>query len=92
MILIDKKGVTALRERVARGEELERCRETIKKMIEIKDTHQWRADYAVYCVGWALQTNLGWEVKLLRDALWALEDGKTAEAAAKLDDFIKIME
>lgn len=92
MILIDKKGVTALRERVARGEDLERCREVIKKMIEIKDTHQWRADFAMYCVGWALPANLGWEVKLLQDALWALEDGRTAEAVEKLDDFLKIME
>lgn len=92
MLLITKNGTLDLKNRIIRGEDLEGCVEELKKMIEIKSSHQWRAETAYACVGWALPAHLAWEVRVLEQALWALQDGKTQESAAKLEELINIMD
>ncbi|MDP2719778.1 MAG: hypothetical protein U1D67_07110 [Dehalococcoidia bacterium] len=93
MITVDKDTFTALRNKIRKNENLEECREHLKSIIEIKQAHEWRADIAsCFCVGWALPVHLGWEVRLLEESLWALEDGDTEKAARKLDELIKIQQ
>lgn len=92
MLVIDHNSMKALRDRVLLGEHASDCLAELRKVIEIKSSLQWRADAAYACVGGSVAAHLSWELKELEEALWALEDGRNQEAAAKLDEMIKIME
>ncbi len=92
MLLINKDNMRILRDRVRLGQDRAGCLEELKKAVEIKSSLQWRAESAVHCVGPALPDHLAWEVKELQEALGSLEEGKDQEAAAKLDELVRIME
>ncbi len=92
MLLVNKSSMTALRDRGFAGRDDAACLGELKKAIEIKSSLQWRAETAVHCVGNTLPDHLAWEVRMLELALGDLEDGKTDEAAARLDELIAIMD
>ena len=89
MLIISKKGVQELKQKIEQGKDIEQCMEEIQHMMDIKDSHKWRADCApCNCVGWELPIFLGWELQTLEDALSATREGNYAEAASMLESYI----
>ena len=88
MLTITRDGVEALKERVKNPSEVSQCQEELKKMLEIKAAHLWRAEARTCCnMPWNIQCQLDWEVRLLEGALEALEEGDREKAAAMLGDY-----
>ncbi len=93
MLLITKDGVEALKERLKTPSEASQCREELRKMLEIKEALRWRAEARTCCnVPWELQSHLNWEIKLLQEALEALEEEDGERAAAILKDYASHLE
>ena len=93
MLIITRDGVEALRERLKKPGEAGRCREELRKMLEIKEALLWRTEARTCCnVPWELEGQLDSEIKLLGEALEALEEGAGEKAAAILEDYASHLE
>ena len=93
MLIITRDGVEALRERLKKPAEAGQCREELRKMLEIKEALLWRTEARSCCnVPWELQGQLNSEVRLLGEALEALEAGDGEKASAILEDYASHLE
>jgi len=91
MFTISRDQTRSLRDRLCNCGETEICIEEVKKMLEIKSTLLWRADYACGCVGSGPANSLYAEVQMLEDVLDAIECGDGMKAASILDEYVEIM-
>ncbi len=92
MLIITRESVRALKERLEKGQDLEECRDELKKMIEIKQALLWRAERSCACVGTTLPTSLAWEAETLEEALAAVDSGRVSQAVSLLDTFVSRLE
>ena len=88
---ISKDQTRSLRDRLSGSGQPESGIEEVKKMIDIKSTLLWRADYACACVGNGPMNSLYAEVQILENVLDAMENGDGLKAAAILDEYLEIM-
>jgi hypothetical protein len=93
MMIIDKDSVTATKKKVEQGE-IPQAIYDVKKMLDIKEAHLWRADGVSSCCGslsgYACQiTN---SVQILEDTLIALENGDKTQATDLLEEYIQVVE
>lgn len=92
MLIITRESVTALKEKLASGQNVEQCQDELKKMIEIKEALLWRSERSCACVGTTLPTSLAWETETLEEALSAVGGGRIPQAVSLLDAFISRLE
>jgi hypothetical protein len=97
MLLIDKeaakKEVNTIKENLANLGERAVCITGIKRLIDIKQSHLWRSDFACCgAVGGSLSCMFETELGILQDALAALEQDRVDEAAAQLEDYLACLE
>ncbi len=88
MLIITKERVEELRRRLMNPAEIDRCRDEVRRMLEIKEVVLWRAEYGTCCGGGSgLSLELTSEVRALEEALDALEQGDITKAAATLGNY-----
>ncbi len=89
MLIISKEGVQNLREKLLNSEEIEQCKDELKRMLDIKEASLWRAadGGCCCCAVDNLSARLSWEVQLLEEALKAVEEKDHVKAAAILVDY-----
>ena len=92
MLIITKDNTEKLRARIEDPQEIDNCKDEIKKMVEIKSALLWKADNACVCVGWQLQAHISWEIQTLESVLEALQDDDVNGAITLLDEYILRME
>ena len=91
-MVITREKVEKLKERIKNPEEVNECRDELKKMLEIKGALLWKAEACSVCVGWQLPAQLSWEVQTLENTLEALQGGDTAKAVSLLEGYIPRLE
>jgi hypothetical protein len=98
MLLIDKenvrKDITAIKEKLANPERKTECIANIKKLIDMKQSHIWRAD-AGSCgrnVCGLVVPLLEIEIETLQRALNAVKENDSDKAAALLEDYLAFLE
>jgi len=98
MLVIDKesarKEITAIREKLASAERKTECIAAIDKLIDIKESHIWRAEGIAPCCGniCGLASLFESEIGILRRALNALKENDSDKAAALLEDYLAFLE
>ena len=94
MLIITKEGIKALVERMSDPKRIDQCREELKRMVEIKQSHAWRAeDGRSRCyLPWTFVARLDWEARVLEKALAALDDGDRRGAMAMLEEYVSQLE
>jgi hypothetical protein len=89
MLLITKEGVEALKERLSDSSEISKCRDELRRMLEIKEALLWRTEARSCCnIPWEVQGQLDSEIKLLEGALEALEEGDRMKAQEMLNEYV----
>lgn len=98
MLLIDKENVTkdiaAIKEKLANPERKAECITDIQKLIDMKQSHLWRAD-AGSCSGNICSLSgslLETELATLQHALDAVKENDSNKAAALLEDYLAFVE
>ncbi|RLC91900.1 MAG: hypothetical protein DRI39_09380 [Chloroflexi bacterium] len=86
MLLITRDRIDSLRADLARPAQVNRCREELRKMLEIKQALLWRADAGTCCAGPVVANSFFAEVQLLEKALEALDKGAAGTAASLLEE------
>ncbi|RLC95754.1 MAG: hypothetical protein DRI40_05070 [Chloroflexi bacterium] len=86
MLLITRDRIDSLRADLARPAQIDRCREELRKMLEIKQALLWRADAGTCCAGPVVANSFFAEVQLLEKALEALDKGDAGTAASLLEE------
>jgi hypothetical protein len=93
MMVINKDMVEGLKERAAHRDESSQCLKDLKKMLEIKETLLWRAEVAsCACVSRGWVEALGWEVRLIEEALDAVDKGDRQKAVNLLESYATHLE
>jgi hypothetical protein len=86
MLIISKESVIAIKGKIA-GKRQE-CIADIERMVEIKQSHLWRADGGFCCGGVCeLVSQLESEIEILQDALDAIKRGDDNKAASLLEGY-----
>lgn len=82
----------AIKEKLSQPGKREECIEDIKKLLEIKESHLWRADLGS-CVGGLCRMTGLIEIEngILEDAVLALKNGDDGRAASALEDYIAFL-
>jgi len=86
VLLITRDRIDSLRADLARPAQIDRCREELRKMLEIKQALLWRADAGTCCAGPVVANSFFAEVQLLEKALEALDKGDAGTAASLLEE------
>jgi len=86
VLLITRDRIDSLRADLARPAQVNRCREELRKMLEIKQALLWRADAGTCCAGPVVANSFFAEVQLLEKALEALDKGDAGTAASLLEE------
>ena len=86
MLLITRDRIDSVRADLARPAQIDRCREELRKMLEIKQALLWRADAGTCCAGPVVANSFFAEVQLLEKALEALDKGDAGTAASLLEE------
>ncbi len=94
MLIINKRTLNEVKQRILQPESREETINTLKQMRQIKEALLWRADAGTCCAsgGINLAVMLSREVDLLDNAIKALEKGNQAQALSWLDDYIFFLE
>ena len=98
MLVIDKESarteIVAIREKLASAERKTECIAGIDKLIDIKESHIWRAEGMATCCGniCGLASLFESEIGFLRHALDALKENDSHKAAALLEDYLAFLE
>ena len=86
MLIITKQGVENLVQRLSAPDELERCQDEVERMLEIESELLWWAQSGK-CCQWQAGAYFTGKIQLLKDALNALSEGNTAQAASLLQEY-----
>ena len=98
MLMIDKKNaranITAIREKLVNPEKKAECIADIEKLIDMKQSHIWRADSISPCCGsiCGLVPLFEAEIEILQSILNAMGKNDNGEAAALLEDYLAFLE
>ncbi len=93
MMIINKNSVTATKKLVEQGKATEAI-DDVRKMLEIKQAHQWRSEAIAPCCGTlsGLACQITNEVEILENILRALESGDMSQAANLLEGYGHVVE
>lgn len=93
MIVINKDTLESLKERITHRDETGQCLSDLKRMLEIKETLLWRADVSsCACVPREWVEALAWEVRLIEEALDAVDKGDRQKAISILENYAAHLE
>ncbi len=98
MLMTDKESarvnITAIKEKLTNPEKKGECIAEIKKLIDIKQSHIWRADSIAPCCGsiCGLVPLFEAEVGILESALNAVEGGNNNKASTLLENYLAFLE
>jgi len=96
MLIISREtveSVMATRQKMANPAKKAECIADIEKMIEIKESHLWRAEWPSCCTNiCGLATQIESELGMLQDTLNAMKEGDDGKAASLLEDYLNFME
>ncbi len=94
MLIINTDALNQVKQKILSPESRQESIQTVKRMLEIKQTLLWRAEAGNCCSqgGFNLAVMLSREVDLLEDILKALENNDEAQALSRLDDYILRLE
>jgi len=97
MLMISKEAmesVVAIKEKLANPEKKAGCIADIENMIEIKQSHLWRAEWGSSCCGniCALAPQIETEIEILQEILDALKKDDNSKATSLLQDYIPFLE
>jgi hypothetical protein len=95
--MIDKgsirENIAAIKEKLANPGKKAECIADIENMIEIKQSHIWRADFGCCCGSICnISSQIGAEIEILQDALDAIKGGDDSKAAILLESYLAFME
>lgn len=91
MFIIDRERAAALRAKIKNSPDLRPCIEEVRKMIEIKSAHLWRASAGSCCFGPEFARAIDAEVQILENTLRYLESGNVTESVLLLEEYEKLM-
>lgn len=97
MLMMDKddveRAITATKERLVGPEAREQCVSDIQKLIDIKQSHMWRAEYGS-CVGnlCNISSLVEMEIGILQNVIDAIKAGDGGKAAALLDEYVAFID
>ena len=93
MLIISRKQVETLIQKLADPAKLDECQDEIKKMLEIKSTLLWKAEPQPCCGSFeGIKTCLASEVQILQDVLNALDEGNISRASSLLNEYTCYLE
>lgn len=97
MLMIDKESIreniAAIKEKLANPGEKAKCIADIENMVDIKQSHIWRADFGSCCGNICnISSQIGMEIEILQDALDAIKMGDSIKAAILLEDYLAFVE
>jgi hypothetical protein len=92
MLMISKEtinSVMSLKEKIAYPEKRAECIADVENMIEIKESHLARAEWASCCGNICnLASQIDSELQMLQNILEFLRKGDSAKARSRLEDYI----
>ena len=97
MLMMDKEDVeramAATKDRLGDPEAREECIADIQKLIQMKESHMWRADQGS-CVGnlCNISSLVDMEIDILKKAIDAMTRGDGGGAAALLDEYVAFVD
>jgi hypothetical protein len=97
MLMIDKKGVrediSTVKEKLANHKKKAECITDIEKMIDMKQSHVWRADMGS-CRGSIcnISSQIEMEMGILQDAVEAVKGDDNSKAGLLLENYLAFME
>jgi hypothetical protein len=97
MLMIDKKSVRedirAIKKKLASPSKKAECMADVEKMIDIKQSHLWRADLGS-CRGniCNISSQIDIEIGILRDALEAIKKDDNSKATSLLGNYVSFIE
>ncbi len=86
MLIITKQNVENLIQRLTAPNELEPCRDEVRRMLEIESELLWWAESGK-CCKWEAKTHFEGRIQLLEDALKALNESNRAQASSLLKEY-----
>jgi len=97
MLMISREAIESIiatKQKLTNREKKVDCIADIEKMIEIKQSHIWRADGFSPCCGnvCGLVPLFEAEIGILQDALNAIKESDGDKAAALLEDYLAFLE
>ena len=96
MLMISKEAmesILAIRQKLDDPEKRAECIADIENMIEIKQSHLWRAEWGSCCGSICnLVSQIDNEMGILQEVLNAMEAGDDSKAASLLEDYIAFLE
>ena len=88
MLIISRKQVDNLIKKLTDPAKLDKCRDEVKKMLEIKSALLCRAEPQPCCGSYEeIKTCLTSEIQILQEALDALDDGNVTRAVSLLTEY-----
>jgi hypothetical protein len=95
MFMISKEAMEKamdIKQKLANPAEKGECLTDIEHMIEVKQSHLWRADLGSCAGGLCAITGLiGIEIGILQGAVEALKNGNDGKAASLLEEYISFL-
>ena len=96
MLMISREvieSVIATKEKLANPEKKAECIADIENMIEMKQSHLWRADWGSCCGGiGSLVPQLETEIGILQETLDALKQDDSSKASSLIEDYLAFLE
>lgn len=96
MLMISKEAmesILAIRQKLDHPEKRAECIADIENMIEIKQSHLWRAEWGSCCGSICnLVSQMDNEMEILQEVLNAMGVGDDSKAASLLEDYIAFLE
>ncbi len=96
MLMISKEAmesVISTKEKLANPEKKAECIADIENMIEIKQSHLYRADWGSCCGNICnLVPQIEAEIEMLQDTLNAMQEGSGDKASSLLENYIAFLE
>lgn len=98
MLVISRENIEsiiAIKQKLSNPEKKAECIAEIEKMMDIKQSHLWRADSLSPCCGGNicnLVPQFEAESRMLRDVLDAMKGGDNGKAITLLEDYLAFLE
>ena len=86
MLIITKQGIEKLIDRLSTPEELERCQDEVRKILEIESDLLWWAESGK-CCRWQAGAYLAGKIGLLKEVLNSIDKGDTTRASSLLREY-----
>ena len=91
MMALDKDQIGGIRAEIGRGADLGPVIAALKKAIELKSAHQWRAEAGSCCFGPEIARCIDAELQILENTLQCFEAGDRAGGLALLEEYERLI-